>query len=108
MISMIRVLGTLVTLAVLAGPANALNPTAKCDRMKVRAAGKVFAQVLLCFSKNLADPSFDENLCSNLAHEKCVEAFNKADAKGGCFAPGNGPPICDQIRDSAIIVYDDI
>ena len=105
----IRSLGLIAIVLMLASPAHAITKTAKCDKAKSTAAGKLFAKSMACLTKNFGKPAFDHNACIAAAKAKCFAAFDKADAKypADCLTIGNGG-LCDDIETSARNVYSSI
>ena len=100
------VLSAISLLAVLASPTLAIDDQLKCDKVKGKAAGKLFPQVINCHTKPYTEPGFDVVGCVDDAIAKCVRKFDKADSKfdPACAIPGNAS-LCDEIATQATGVW---
>ena len=93
--SIMRSVSAVALTMVLAAGASAapLDPAVACGFAKMHAALKASSALNTCFRRAIQTGSDPDLACVDAAHATLSTTFAKIDAKGGCGATGDAPPV---------------
>ena len=92
----------------IAAPAGAATEQQKCNKIKSKAAGKLFTAIQKCRQIKFVDPAFDEATCIFAGMDKLIAVFAKADTKFTCVVEGNGLTIAQDIEQAGNLIFFDL
>jgi len=73
----------------------------RCASTKMKASGKHYAGLLMCYAKGAARSEGPDSVCLTKATTKLTTQFSKAEAKGGCTTTADSTAIANLDSDGA-------